>query len=548
MRTVKKALLVVGVIVLAVVGVVVYYVANPNLPHYQAPSEVRYLPQWKDEARQRFYYTPQGTLVKGLHYDWFTALELPFSEEPFAAPEYLARFGFLVDPQQKASDLNPGNLPVGFSQHRDEKTGTRYLDITCAACHTGELRYQGKSLRIDGGAAMHSIAATVPTLRGGAFGQALGASMAATYYNPFKFNRFARKVLGERYEQDKSQLRADFKAVLDTLLRTAWNDTRRHLYPTEEGPGRTDAFGRIANSVFGDAIDPGNYRVANAPVSYPQVWDIWKFDWVQWNGSAMQPMARNIGEALGVGARLQIFDEHGQPLRGEQRYASSVRLHDLHALEETLQQLKPPTWPEDLFGRIDLQRASQGRALEDHERLRPTDRRTGTARLQGPPAGRRLGDPAVPAQRLGAQPVPTALPGRRTLAAVLRRHLRIRSEIRWIPHREIPRRLPPRHPSHRQPQQRPRIPRRLPAERRDRPRPQPGRTLGAGGIPEGARQPRVRAPPGPGPDPTLDARPEMPGAGATDRATLNLGNGEARGMAPPPLSTPSSPSPFRGDA
>lgn len=47
MRTVKKALLVVGVIVLAVVGVVVYYVANPNLPHYQAPSEVRYLPQWQ---------------------------------------------------------------------------------------------------------------------------------------------------------------------------------------------------------------------------------------------------------------------------------------------------------------------------------------------------------------------------------------------------------------------------------------------------------------------------------------------------------------------
>ncbi len=363
MRTVKKALLVVGVIVLAVVGVVVYYVANPNLPHYQAPSEVRYLPQWQDEARQRFYYTPQGTLVKGLHYDWFTALETALLRRTLRRPEYLARFGFLVDPQQKASDLNPGNLPVGFSQHRDEKTGTRYLDITCAACHTGELRYQGKSLRIDGGAAMHSIAATVPTLRGGAFGQALGASMAATYYNPFKFNRFARKVLGERYEQDKSQLRADFKAVLDTLLRTAWNDTRRHLYPTEEGPGRTDAFGRIANSVFGDAIDPGNYRVANAPVSYPQVWDIWKFDWVQWNGSAMQPMARNIGEALGVGARLQIFDEHGQPLQGEQRYASSVRLHDLHALEETLQQLKPPTWPEDLFGRIDLQRASQGRAL-----------------------------------------------------------------------------------------------------------------------------------------------------------------------------------------
>ena len=72
--------------------------------------------------------------------------------------------------------------------------------------------------------------------------------------------------------------------------------------------------------MFGDAIDESNYRVANAPVSYPQVWDIWKFDWVQWNGSAMQPMARNIGEALGVGATLHLFDENGSKLPESQRY------------------------------------------------------------------------------------------------------------------------------------------------------------------------------------------------------------------------------------
>jgi hypothetical protein len=111
-------------------------------------------------------------------------------------------------------------------------------------------------------------------------------------------------VLGETYEQDRAQLRHDLKQVLDRLLGTAYNDWHRWLYPTEEGFGRTDAFGRIANSVFGDAIDPANYRVANATVSYPHLWDIWKFDWVQWNGSAMQPMARNTSEALGVGATL----------------------------------------------------------------------------------------------------------------------------------------------------------------------------------------------------------------------------------------------------
>ena len=357
---VGKALLLIALIALAVV---LYYVAYPNLPEYRAPSQVHYLPQWTPEQREDYYYTPQGTQVKGVRYDWFTALELPFSQQRFAQPEHLARFGFLVDPSQQASTLNPGNLPVGFARHEDNETGEHYLDITCAACHTGELRYRGQAVRIDGGAALHSLASTVPTLRGGGFGQALGMSMLFTYYNPLKFRRFAHNVLGENYEQGHALLRQDFKHVLDRLLDTAANDWHRGLYPTEEGFGRTDAFGRIANSVFGDAIDPSNYRIANAPVSYPQLWDIWKFDWVQWNGSAMQPMARNVGEALGVGAPLKLLSTKGLPIDEAERYASGVRIHDLHHIEETLKTLKAPHWPEEVFGKIDLPLASQGKAL-----------------------------------------------------------------------------------------------------------------------------------------------------------------------------------------
>lgn len=363
MRVLRRVLLLALFLLLAGLAVVLYYIANPNLPAYQSPSQLHYLEQWGEQERQTYYYTPQGTLVKGLRYDWFTALELPFSRDRFARPEYLARFGFLVDPQQKATPQNPGNLPVGLTRHQDAKTGTHYLDISCAACHTGELRYQGQAVRIDGGAALHSLASTVPTLRGGGFGQALGMSMAFTYYNPLKFSRFAEAVLGERYPEGKKQLRTDFKQVLDRLLGTAWNDTHRGLYPTEEGFGRTDAFGRIANSVYGDAISPSNYRVADAPVSYPHLWDIWKFDWVQWNGSAMQPMARNIGEALGVGATLHLFQPGGGTVPEADRYASSVRVRDLHTLEETLKRLTPPTWPEAVLGKVDLARASQGRAL-----------------------------------------------------------------------------------------------------------------------------------------------------------------------------------------
>ncbi len=363
MRSLRNALLGLLLIILAILTVVLYYVANPNLPHYRPPSTLHYLDQWSEEARQTYYYTPQGTQIKGLRYDWFTALEMPLSREPFAAPEHLARFGFLVDPKQQASALNPGNLPVGFARHEDAESDAAYLDISCAACHSGELRYRGQAVRIDGGAALHALASTVPTLKGGGFGQALGAAMALTYYNPLKFRRFSRQVLGDNYPEGHDRLREDFKQVLDRLAATAFNDWHRDLYPTEEGFGRADAFGRIANGVFGDAIDAANYRVADAPVSYPQLWDIWKFDWVQWNGSAMQPMARNIGEALGVGATLHLLDQAGQPLAEAERYPSSVRLRDLYTLEKTLRQLQPPAWPEALFGAIDLQRASQGRAL-----------------------------------------------------------------------------------------------------------------------------------------------------------------------------------------
>ncbi len=355
------------VLIVALLGlclaVILYYVANPKLPTWTPAQQVHYLEQWSATDRQTYYFTPQGTQVKGLRYDWFTALELPFSQQRFAAPEYLARFGFLVDPVQKATPNNPGNLPVGFARHQNPGNPDQFLDITCAACHTGELRFNGQAIRIDGGSAQHVLPSSVPTLRGGSFGQGLVASLASTYYNPWKFERFARNVLGQDYDARHQQLRKDFKTSLDTFLKVAWNDTHRGLYPTEEGPGRTDAFGRIANASFGDAISPTNYRVANAPVDYPQLWDMWTFDWVQWNGSAQQPMARNIGEALGVGATLSFFDSNGQPLKGDYRYPSSVRVRDLHQIEETLQRLKPPAWPEDLLGAIDKPLAAKGRAL-----------------------------------------------------------------------------------------------------------------------------------------------------------------------------------------
>ena len=79
MRLLRRVLVLALLALLLGVAVVMYFIANPNLPTFERPKQLHYLEQWSPEARQTYYYTPQGTQVKGLQYDWFTALERPFS-------------------------------------------------------------------------------------------------------------------------------------------------------------------------------------------------------------------------------------------------------------------------------------------------------------------------------------------------------------------------------------------------------------------------------------------------------------------------------------
>lgn len=358
---------------LAAVGFVVF-VLYPvrSIPSYEQVDAYAYLDQgWGTTAdsadRQTYYYTPQGTsmpqgaLITPLRYNWFVNLEMPLDPQRFAEPEHLQRYRFIVDPQP--STRNPDRLPVGFTRHFDSALGQYVLDITCAACHTGEIHAQknGKTtaIRIDGGQAMHAFT----NMQRGAFGPTLVASMISTWVNPAKFDRFARKVIGARYPEGKSALRGELWDTIKAFATQGQNNPLRHLYPVQEGFGRTDALGRIANTVFGDHLSTGNYQDANAPVSYPYVWNIWKFDWVQYNGSVKQPLARNIGEALGVGAVIRLTDDYGNPVPPEQRYESSVNIPNLDRIEHTLQKLTPPRWPEDLLGPVDPALAARGKDL-----------------------------------------------------------------------------------------------------------------------------------------------------------------------------------------
>ena len=370
-RTVLKvagvmvALLLLGVLGL---GLVTAYRTNNNegtLPPDQVADLIYADQGWGGGAnaadRQTYYYTAQGAGLKDLRYSWFVHLEMPLSTRRLADPEFLRRYGFIVD---GPSNKNPDGLPVGFSKHFDRDLNEDMLDLTCAACHTGQLNVTRSghttALRIDGGSAIHAF--TDSNL--GHFVPTLMSSLASTAFNPLKFRRFARRVLGEDHTMGSSlTLHRQMLGVLGQLMAMGITEKRYHLVPTEEGYGRTDALARISNTVFGDHLAASNYQVADAPVNYPPVWNIWKFDWVQYNASVSQPMARNIGESMGTGAKYNLMNRYGQPLPSHARFNSTTMLENLHTIEMTLRRLQPPAWNEQVLGAIDWPLAEKGKEL-----------------------------------------------------------------------------------------------------------------------------------------------------------------------------------------
>jgi hypothetical protein len=349
------------VALVACAAVVLIFAIHNSLevPRIERPKDVVWLPQnWTEDQRRRYYHTAQGSEL--LPYAWFLALEQPrFSlsgAPPFKDDRYLQGFGFIPDP---VYELNPDALPVGFTRDDrfvDPYTGQKLavLGISCAACHTGELFYGGKAIRIDAGPSLINLQK---------FTEALGLAVTWTYYDPLRFHRFAARVLGPNHPRaDQVRLRQALKYYLDTTFTEV--KATFPLFPTPEGYGRTDALARIGNFVFGTELNNNkNLIVGNAPVNYPPIWDASWMDWVQYNGSIQQPMGRNVGEALGVRSRINLLGYPGL------QFQNTIRVKNLHEIETLLGGSEPgkgvwsPKWPEDILGKIDQGTAAKGEQL-----------------------------------------------------------------------------------------------------------------------------------------------------------------------------------------
>ena len=322
---------------------------------------------WSEQEAETFYYTPQGSQL--IPYAWFLALEVDDAQTLFRDNANMAKYGYITASAPSAE--NPDALPIGFvidsgtteplltaaddigSADPQRSTGpggneggsTKWLGMTCAACHTAELHHGGKPFRIDGGPAMADHETFI---------HAMARSLEATQSDEAKFTRFAQRVLDTTYNPAAAaKLKADLTAYTKSFRQAA----DRNDAPVAYGFARLDAFGAIFNQVTEVALNiPGNHAPSDAPVSFPFLWLAPHLDWVQWNGSVDNPLARNVGEVMGVYGNFTLDP-------GPKQFTSSVQLLNLDKMEKQLEKLNAPKWPAEHFGSIDQAKADAGSKL-----------------------------------------------------------------------------------------------------------------------------------------------------------------------------------------
>lgn len=344
---------------------------------------------WDENQRGDWYVTSQGSRL--FPQSWWMALEVAESETKFASDEHL--LGTLAYLANVPGETRVG-LPLGFTVDHDPSGDSRlmcetfpktceagtmeepWVGLNCSACHTNDIKLGDVEVRVEGAPVMADFQALEETLH---------AATKATLEDSEKWGRFSAAVLGsDAGDADVELLRAQVEEQSNWQARLEEkNATPGYRY----GHGRLDAQGHILNKVAilqgqlnddvaevfekPDLFDPPFKVSANAPSSYPFVWNTSQQKSIQWNGIASNTtrlqlpggdtdagaLIRNVSEVIGVFGHIET--DKGSALGG---YKSSLRLKNMVDLEQLLQGLHSPRWPE-AFPPYDQAAADRGEVL-----------------------------------------------------------------------------------------------------------------------------------------------------------------------------------------
>ena len=242
----------------------------------------------------------------------------PTDKRPFL--DGLERYGFIPVPKTPGNPLGY----IGLTKAKREGTGIDMIGVNCAACHVGQIKYKDATIRIDGAPNTLDV-----------FGFILGLKQSVGVWN---FNGL------ELYKL----MKIDIWSLSLNGIRTYVGQGKKMddmVIPTKPLYGRADAFGTARSMFFSD------FRPMTAPTSYPHIWGLKQTAWYHWNANTNSIIERNVGQALGLGAGIDLKD-----------CRTTIRFDNILKLEELAYQLKAPSWPSEL-GNIDPKAVASGKSI-----------------------------------------------------------------------------------------------------------------------------------------------------------------------------------------
>ncbi|GAB1257304.1 hypothetical protein NBRC116494_18060 [Aurantivibrio plasticivorans] len=407
---------------------------------YQTPI---YLDQgWSEADSLWFYNTTQGSAL--MPYDLFVSLEQPNSQTSFRSDKNIDKFRYLPQKATffNPDALPVGFVKETYKGPVSDRK-LDYIGYTCAACHTAQINYTDKNtqkttaIRIDGGPSMANMVGFLTELEASMKATLLDDAKKKRFVDAVLAldNDYSREelVLADlkkwsdtisrynyinRTDVDYGYARLDafgriFNRVLEhvinkqqleaVLLAAIGPDKENLLTPSEvekvvDGLDETilgsDGLAQALERAM--STDPGYpglslqeveiisnelFNEADAPVSYPYLWDVPHSDYVQWNGLANNahagPLGRNAGEVVGVFGKLDwratepglSVDYLAEIASGQTAkkkkidFSSSIDLVNLKRLESHMISLTSPQWPTEIFGEIDEKKWAQGKQI-----------------------------------------------------------------------------------------------------------------------------------------------------------------------------------------
>ena len=328
---------------------------KPNAP------DAGFLNQWRKgqdarELARTWYLTPQGSHL--LDFDVFMSIPSASDQALFSARANLESYGFLYSDNyeeggtRQGEHPNAGALPIGvvkdtrgeghtpLAKHAQDLTRD-YVGLTCAACHTGDLKYNGERFLIHAGQS---------NLDYERFISDLNVAVSKAVQDPKGTGYVARMAAKGADEKNATSRLAAAKQRMDGL-----RDRGQVPVGREAGPGRIDAVGHILNEVFGhqygdpndaarpydpNGSDPASIKPIQVPVSVPAVWNAARLQCVQTNCLTSNSLTRNVGEVLGVFGDSETYQDPS----GRWRVRSTAKVKNLYALEEALDWIESPKW------------------------------------------------------------------------------------------------------------------------------------------------------------------------------------------------------------